>query len=124
MISRLWILEFFADRYGARLYKGNVGKYCYSGDKYDYIIRFIKNKYGSLSEYSLWDDHSYLYHYRNYFLRSLYYYEIYENMDVIFPTREDKDRIQQISGIRITDAKRRHMRLVNRAKDPRRGTNG
>ena len=115
------LLEFFADRYGARLKAGNVGRYCYSGDKYDYIIRFIKSKYGSLSEYILWDDINYAYHYRRYYERSLYYDEMYANMDVVFPTQEDKNRIQQMSGILISDRTYQNWRAVNRAKNPPHG---
>ena len=109
------LLEYFADRYGARLRRGRVGEYCYSGDKYNYIIQFIKNKYGSLSEYIDWSP-SYQYHYRRYYERSLYHDEMFKNMDVIFPTEEDKMRIQEISGIRISDPNYRRKRIENRKK--------
>ena len=114
------LLEFFADRYGARLYRGNVGEFCYSGDKYDYIIRFIKRRYGSLSEYILWNDNCYGYHYINYYKTSLCYNEMYANMDIIFPTMEDKEKIQRVSGISITDKTYRLRREENHAKNPRR----
>ena len=113
------LLEFFADKYGARLRKGNVGKYCYSGDKYDYIIRFIKNKYGSLSEYIEWNNSNYSYHYANYFRRSLYYDEMFSNMDIIFPTKEDKERIEYLSGVQISDPIYRQKRHENRYKNSR-----
>lgn len=112
------LLHFFADKYGARLHKGNVGKYCYSGDKYDYIIRFIKEKYGSLSEYIEWDNNNYNYFYRNYYEKSLCYDEMFANIDVIFPTQEDKDRIQQMSGISISDTGYLDKRNANRRKNP------
>ena len=111
------LLEFFADKYGARLRKGNVGKYCYSGDKYDYIIRFIKSKYGSLSEYIEWNNSNYSYHYINYYRRSLYYDEMFSNMDIIFPTKEDKNRIEYASGVQISDPIYQRKRLENRYKN-------
>lgn len=112
------LLKFFADRYGARLRIGNVGKFCYSGDKYNYIIRFIKNKYGSLSEYIDWS-HSYSYHYVSYYKRSLYFDEMFRNMDVIFPTNEDKNRIESLSGISIDDMSCSVRRMENRRKNPK-----
>jgi hypothetical protein len=107
------LLMFFADKYGARLYNGNVVKGCYSGDKYDYIIRFIKHRYGSLSEYIDWDNHMYV----DYYLRSLSFEEMFSNMDVIFPTIEDKKRIEQLSGVEISDANYQRVRKENRAKN-------
>lgn len=97
------LLEFFADRYGARLRKGNIIGNTYSGDKYNYIIAFIKRKYGSLSEYIEWENHSYNYHYMNYYRRSLFYEELYRNNDVIFPTKEDKSKIEMLCGIGVKD---------------------
>ena len=111
------LLEFFADRYGARLRKGNVREYCYSGDKYHYIIRFIKEKYGSLSEYIDWTD-NYRSYYVRYFTRSLYHYEMLQYMDVIFTTEEDKRRIQTESGTWINDRKIAWEREENRIKNP------
>lgn len=87
------LLEFFADRYGARLRRGNVGKWCYSKDKFEYIIRFIKNKYGSLSEYIEWDNINYYYHYRRFYQRSMQYEQMAMYIDIVFSTIEDKKRI-------------------------------
>ena len=84
------LLDFFAYRYGARLSRGNVGNHCYSGDKYDYIIRFIKYKYGSLSEYIEWGNPNYAYHYKRYYERSLNYEEMFVNMDVFFRLKKTK----------------------------------
>ncbi len=112
------LLEFFADKYGARLKKGNVGKNCYSRDKYNYIISFIAKKYGSLSEYILWDHVSYGYHYVNYYKRSLCYTEMFKNMDIIFPTMEDKLKIQKSSEIPVSDPVYRKKRMINKLKNP------
>lgn len=87
------LLSFFAGKYGARLHKGNVGRHCYSKDKYEYIIRFIKDRYGSLSEYILWDNHNYLYFYKNYYRTAMKYPEMKKDIDVVFPTEDDKKRI-------------------------------
>ncbi len=110
------MLEFFAERYGARLHAGNIRKYSYSGDKYNYIISFIKKKYGSLSEYIVWDP-SYTYHYVNYYKISLCHDEMIKNMDVVFPTMEDKQLIQMVSGVGISDYDYRNKRLENRLKN-------
>ena len=90
------LLEFFADRYGARLRKGNVGKYCYSKDKYDFIIRFIQHTYGSLSEYIEWDNNNYNYHYKNYYRRMMQYPDMKKDIDYIFATEGDKARIAKL----------------------------
>ncbi len=108
------LLEFFAQKYGARLYKGNVGKYCYSADKYEYIIRFIKNKYGSLSEYIEWGNNNYMYHYENYFRIALQYNEMYKDIDVIFSTSEDKARM----GTLFNGGEWSAVRSKNKLKNP------
>ncbi|MBR3246079.1 MAG: hypothetical protein IKF90_25820, partial [Parasporobacterium sp.] len=90
------LLDFFAERYGARLRKGCVGKYCYSRDKYEYIIKFIERRYGSLSEYIEWENPAYFYHYLNYYNLSQQYPQMLQYIDVIFPTIEDKRRIARL----------------------------
>ena len=113
------LLDFFAYRYGARLRQGNVGNHCYSGDKYDDIIDFIKYKYGSLSEYIEWEIPSYAFHYVRYYKRSLYHKEMFDNMDVVFPTKEDKKRIRYMVGIRTSGTKHyAFWRTVNKLKNP------
>lgn len=112
------LLQFFAEKYAARLHQGNVGRYCYSGDKYDFIIQFIKKKHRSLSEHIEWDDPNYIFLYNAYYKISLCYDEMFTNMDVIFATQEDKDRIQQITGISISDSEYQGRRNANRRKNP------
>ena len=92
------LLDFFADKYGARLWKGNVGKYCYSKDKYKYIINYIARKYGSLSEYIEWDDHNIFFYYVNYYRRMIQYSEMEKDIDVIFATETDKERIAKLAN--------------------------
>jgi putative lipase involved disintegration of autophagic bodies len=55
--------------------------------------------------------------YVDYYLRSLSFEEMFSNMDVIFPTIEDKKRIEQLSGVEISDANYQRVRKENRAKN-------
>lgn len=112
------LLEYFADRYGKRLGAGDVIKTCYAGVRYDWIIKFIKEKYGSLSEYINWEN-NYRYHYSNYYYTSLKYEPIYCNMDIIFPTDEDKQRIQKDVHRNINDNYMSIIRYKNELRNPK-----
>lgn len=107
------ILKYFAKKYNRRLRVGPAD-YSYSGRLYKQIIQFIEERYGCLSEYIEWDT-KYIHHYVQYFEISLPFDELYDNLSVVFASKNDWDRIKASANLSSEHYHRmRKLRLQNR----------